>query len=541
MKKKRFDKILSITALSLLVTAFVILAVVGITYAANSSDTPIHVLNYETGKLYWSYGSERIDENGVYKLSLFESLPTGEDGEKILSPGDAYKNTVELRNKTGHEVSYTAVLYKISGDNVPIITDFSNIPDSNNEDFYTLPDGVTEADVVRAVSGNIGARDIQSFDIDWKWEYFVSDEQDEYDTALGNLEYSDVVMGVWITVSDPSTANPKPAPEDTNLDIDGDGIPDVNIDTDGDGEAELNIDTDGDRRPDINVDEVGGDGYPDTSIDVNGDGIPDFNFDIDGNGWPNENILGITIVDGIVYFPPEPFKEITALPEIDGKMTLKLDNFGKSIIGFDFPKQELADFIEDGGEIRVIMTNMEIEVDNDALKSLVESAKDTNVRIILKAILPDEFTETERSNIEPERLMYSFEVYAMSGTQIIRNLSVGKIKLIVPFGARSGTEIKDYKVYDVKNNGALNDTGAAYENGKFVLEAEELLRYAVVYEGDVDLSGQEPEPHECSCLICLFGKDNCRACWLCWTFLVLIALALIAIILKCTGLLNAKR
>ena len=126
MNKKRFDKILSITALVLLISAVMILAVVGITYASRSSETPIHVLNYETGKLYWSYGSERIDENGVYKLSLFESLPTGDDGEKILSPGDAYKNTVELRNKTGHAISYTAVLYKISGDNVPIITDFSN-------------------------------------------------------------------------------------------------------------------------------------------------------------------------------------------------------------------------------------------------------------------------------------------------------------------------------------------------------------------------------------------------------------------------------
>lgn len=538
--KKRLDKILPIAVIVTLVAALAIL-IFGVTYAANSSDTPIHVLHYDTGRLYWSHGSERIDERGVYKLSLFESLPTGEDGEKILSPGDAYKNTVELRNKTGHEVSYTAVLYKISGDNVPIITDFSNISSSHNEEFYTLPAGVADSDVVRAVSGTIGAREIQSFEIDWKWEYFVSEEQDKIDTALGNLEYSDVVMGVWITVDDPSTVTPIPPKEDTNLDIDGDGVADVNIDTDGDGEAELNIDTDGDRRPDINIDEDR-DGNPDVKLDINGDGIADFNYDTDGNGYPNEDIIEITIVDGVVIIPPASFTKIVSIPEITDELTLKLDNLGKNnIIGVDLPKEELSDFVEGGGKIKIVMTSIEVEIDNDALKSFIDSASSTNVRIITKAILPTDLTETERSAIEEERLVYAFEAYVSSGSQTIRDMSSGSIKISVPYGLYEGTGAGDYKVYDVKNNGSLNDTGAAYENGKFVLTAGSLQRYAVVYEGDLDILNSEPEPHDCNCLICVFGKDNCRFCWLCWAFLFLIIFVVAMVILKCLGVLNAKR
>ncbi|HBG3467070.1 TPA: hypothetical protein KQB54_001185 [Clostridioides difficile] len=100
----------------------------------------------------------------------------------------------------------------------------------------------------------------------------------------------------------------------TNVDIDGDGIPDINIDTDGDGRPDINIDTSGDWKPDINIDTdntgewkpstEGGnrDGIwkPDKNIDTNGDGNPDTDYnrpaiDTDNDGvddyWkPDKNV-----------------------------------------------------------------------------------------------------------------------------------------------------------------------------------------------------------------------------------------------------------
>ena len=414
----------------------------GVTYASNSSDTPIHVLNYETGRLYWAHRSDRIDENGVYQLSLFDTLPTGEDGEKIISPGDSYKNTVELRNQTGHEVTYTAVLYMVSNDNVPIISDISNIPAENDTTFYSLPDGVKSTDVVRAVEGKLGAFGIQSFEMDWKWEFSTGADGDAIDTALGNLEYSGVKMGIWIVVSDNTTAEPEPSPENTNIDIDGDGIPDVNIDTDGDGKAELNIDTDGDKVPDINVDKDK-DGYPDISIDINGDGITDFNVDTDRDGIADDYIVEITIVDGVVIIPPKTFEAMMKLPEVVDSMTLKLDNFGRGIIGVDFPKQELNDFVTGGGRIHVVMTSIEVEAETSTLQSFIDASKDTNVRLIVREMLPSELTETELSNVERNRLMLALEAYAMSGTQIIRDIPSAPLKISVPFKAVEGTGKED--------------------------------------------------------------------------------------------------
>ncbi|HBF2526526.1 TPA: hypothetical protein KQD12_003288, partial [Clostridioides difficile] len=86
----------------------------------------------------------------------------------------------------------------------------------------------------------------------------------------------------------------------TNVDVDGDGIPDINIDTDGDGRPDINIDTSGDWKP--STEGGNGDGIwkPDKNIDTNGDGNPDTDYnrpaiDTDNDGvddyWkPDKNV-----------------------------------------------------------------------------------------------------------------------------------------------------------------------------------------------------------------------------------------------------------
>ncbi|NJB08938.1 hypothetical protein GSQ22_24950, partial [Clostridioides difficile] len=59
----------------------------------------------------------------------------------------------------------------------------------------------------------------------------------------------------------------------TNVDVDGDGIPDINIDTDGDGRPDINIDTSGDWKPDINIDTDNTGEWKPSTEGGNGDGI----------------------------------------------------------------------------------------------------------------------------------------------------------------------------------------------------------------------------------------------------------------------------
>ncbi|WP_131073427.1 hypothetical protein [Clostridioides difficile] len=134
----------------------------------------------------------------------------------------------------------------------------------------------------------------------------------------------------------------------TNVDIDGDGIPDINIDTDGDGKPDINIDTNGDWKPDINIDtdNIGewkpsteggnGDGIwkPDKNIDTNGDGNPDTDYnrpavDTDNDGvddyWkPNKDVN--TGSGGYDTGNPDPNKPDPDNPDPDNGGNSKPDS-----------------------------------------------------------------------------------------------------------------------------------------------------------------------------------------------------------------------
>ncbi|MDC9642963.1 collagen-binding adhesin CbpA [Clostridioides difficile] len=77
----------------------------------------------------------------------------------------------------------------------------------------------------------------------------------------------------------------------TNVDVDGDGIPDINIDTDGDGRPDINIDTSGDWKPDINIDTDNTGEWKPSTEGGNGDGIwkPDKNVDTGSGGYDTGN------------------------------------------------------------------------------------------------------------------------------------------------------------------------------------------------------------------------------------------------------------
>ena len=525
---KKSDKILLISTIVLLFLAAVALPIASvITYALHETRSPNHVLNYETNRLYWDTGTENIDENGVYQLSLFDSLPTGEDGEKIVSPGDEAKNVIQIRNKTGHSIEYKAVLYKISKDNVPIEADFTNVAKSDDVRIYTLPDGVLKTDVIRAVGGKIEAYDITSLDVEWKWEYFVSDEQDAMDTILGNLSSSDVTVGIWFTVTD--TIEIDTEYDDINVDTNGDGIPDINIDTDGDNEAEINIDIDGDTVPDTNID-VNGDMIPDLSIDLDGDKVGDFNFDSNGDNIPDTDVLELRNENGAVIITPDAMQIIVDKFEDHTELTLKLDNLGQYVNAVDIPTDKLAELADGLDSLEIVMTNLRASFDKAALESMLKQASADSIRIVVKEILKEELSTTQQNVLEKHQLAVAVKAYVYSGNTVITDFEGGKIKIAIPYTAYKNTRIIDYKVYDFKANGELIDLGAAYENGFFVFESESYSEYVVLYHGKTDISGLEPEPPECNCMICLFG-GNCTYCWLCWSFIIILALAIFVFII----------
>lgn len=192
---------------------------------AGRSETTDRTLTYTQGKLTWD-SAANIDANGVAELSLFDSIYQNENagsGDKVVAPGTDGVSIVRLKNSVSGAISYTAVLYRIrSTDELPVKVTLSG-ESFTDTDIYTLPEGVNDADVIRAVSGTVGGGLIQDFDIDWSWRLYDSEQQDIIDTLLGDKaadgDADDVTVGLYVVVEDDNNYIIPGAPQTGDLGI----------------------------------------------------------------------------------------------------------------------------------------------------------------------------------------------------------------------------------------------------------------------------------------------------------------------------------
>ena len=179
----------------------------GFTYAGRN-ESPHHVLTYTTGSLTWNSATGVDPDTGVAELSLFSDHyqnVQSDNGEKVVAPGTENTNIVRLKNSVSRTITYVAVMYRIKEETaLPVEPTLLDDEAFTNTDTYPLPDGVTQDQVVRAVTGTVDGGQIQDFDIHWQWNYYDSDQRDQVDTALGNeaawVEADEVTAGLYIVV-----------------------------------------------------------------------------------------------------------------------------------------------------------------------------------------------------------------------------------------------------------------------------------------------------------------------------------------------------
>ncbi len=196
--------------------------VVSLTYAGKS-ESPEHIITYNTGKLIWD-DNTKVRADGTGELTLFDTLyqnVNSDNGEKVLAPGTEGDNIVRLHNKCGNEVTYTAIMYTIrSVGNLPVVAVMDG--DGNDTEDFSLPNGIEKDSVVKALSGKLSDGQIADFNIDWHWTFEQGTEQDIIDTAFGDKaaqdEADNVVMGIYIVVEDQGSKvrpNPPKTGDDT--------------------------------------------------------------------------------------------------------------------------------------------------------------------------------------------------------------------------------------------------------------------------------------------------------------------------------------
>lgn len=226
------DGLLALALMLMLLLAVLFPFAAGLTYAG-SGEGPHHILTYTTGKLTWDGGTV-VAASGAAELSLFDAIygnVQSDNGESVVAPGTQQRSVVRLKNDTGRAIRYVAVMYCIKEqDALPVLPALEGTGFADTAS-YPLPDGVTQAQVVRAVTGTVGGGQIQDFGVTWRWNYYDSDERDVVDTQLGDkaaFERADeVTAGLYIVVEDegptpvyPDWGDPDAGDENGNQDGD---------------------------------------------------------------------------------------------------------------------------------------------------------------------------------------------------------------------------------------------------------------------------------------------------------------------------------
>ncbi len=207
MASKKYQWLLPMMLILFILQVLLFPFAMGVTYSGRS-ESPNHILTYTTGQLTWD-SSTGINEYGVAELSLFNDAyenVISNNGDNIIAPGTDGYNIIRLRNRIDYSIDYVAVMYQIkSNEQLPIEVKFSS-EGSKDTKVYPLPKGVDKSQVISAVTGTVDKNEIQDFDIQWLWEYYIDDEQDIYDTEFGNKaafdKADDITIGIYIVIEE---------------------------------------------------------------------------------------------------------------------------------------------------------------------------------------------------------------------------------------------------------------------------------------------------------------------------------------------------
>ena len=143
-----------------------------------------------------------------YENTSGEITVQGANGENVIAPGTTVDYAVRLRNRDDVVIDFALIpqVEYLNQDSVPI-----HFKLRDNYGNYVLGDENTWVDIAQLNNlihkGSIHPGEVFTYYLSWEWIFEVSEDQDAYDTYLGNQEGQEV-PGVSVTLTTESIANP---------------------------------------------------------------------------------------------------------------------------------------------------------------------------------------------------------------------------------------------------------------------------------------------------------------------------------------------
>lgn len=141
----------------------------------------------------------------------------GLNAENVVAPGTTVSYDLRLRNNDDCVIDFlmTPTVDFLTDDEVPV--EFKIKDDYGN---YILgsDDAWVGADGMNALThkGSIHPGEVFTYHVSWQWVFEFSDEQDAYDTYLGN-QNGKILPGVSVGIETQASANPKPVKSNAHM------------------------------------------------------------------------------------------------------------------------------------------------------------------------------------------------------------------------------------------------------------------------------------------------------------------------------------
>ena len=152
-----------------------------------------------------------------YSNAKGEVTVQGVNADNVVAPGTTVNYDIYLRNHDDVVIDFmmTPAVDFLTGDEVPV--EFKLVDSYGNYLLGSETEWVKPDDVNAMMhKGSIHPGEVFTYHVSWRWVFEVNQEQNEYDTYLGN-QNREIVPGVRVGISTEAVANPAPVKSNSHM------------------------------------------------------------------------------------------------------------------------------------------------------------------------------------------------------------------------------------------------------------------------------------------------------------------------------------
>ena len=177
---------------------------------------------------------------------------------------------------------------------------------------------------------------------------------------------------------------------------------------------------------------------------------------------------------------------ISDAPQDATGVTLDLSGTEKSSVKIDFPASDLESLTDRDMSLTVVTDTATVTQDAKTVKGLyVAAGEDSVITLEVKYIDTAALTAEQQAALKDKEVADVISAQMLLDGMPVADFGGGKVTVSIPFTPAEGTDIKDYSVKHLSDEGEFTEQEAEYSAGKWIMVLNHFSEYVVLYTAPV--------------------------------------------------------